>query len=238
METQMQAAHRPALSRSIEDDLDSYLDAIAGATTIFRSAVDAYLRNGADRACWQQAKRITEQLGTLDDMQQTLETGVPAQSALGELVADMVDPLTGVSRLLKDMKRQVTGFAIESGFSGPGRRVPAYLVADVQELTDEVCAAVDALVDSYRPGMRWWEQPSTGDEEQSVSWHEGRADRLSMQLLKTIFADDALDIKIKLPLAQFVEEIDRVADHAEEIDKELRASRTRGLPHIGARISH
>ena len=160
------------------------------------------------------------------------------RQALGELVADMVDPLTGVCRLLKDMKRQVTGFAIESGFSGPGRRVPAHLVAEVQELTDEVCATVDALVDSYRQRMPWSEQPSTGDQEQSVSWHEGRADRLSMQLLKTILADDAMNVEIKLPLAQFIEEIDRVADQAEGIDKELRFSRTRGLSPVGRKDTH
>ena len=113
-----------------------------------------------------------------------------------------------------------------------------HLVAEVQELTDEVCATVDALVDSYRQRMPWSEQPSTGDQEQSVSWHEGRADRLSMQLLKTILADDAMNVEIKLPLAQFIEEIDRVADQAEGIDKELRFSRTRGLSPVGRKDTH
>ncbi|MEF8707804.1 MAG: hypothetical protein V5B38_02535 [Candidatus Accumulibacter propinquus] len=128
------------------------------------------------------------------------------------------------------MKRQITGFAIESGFSGPGRSVPAYLVPDVQELTDEVCAAVDALVESYRPSMLWWEQPFAVSEEQGVAWYENQADRLSMQLLKKIFADETLDLKMQLSLAQLVEEIDRVADQAEGIDKELRASRTAACP--------
>jgi uncharacterized protein Yka (UPF0111/DUF47 family) len=46
-----------------------------------------------------------------------------------------------------------------------------------------------------------------------------------MQLIKQIFADDSLDIEAKLPLAQLVEEIDRVADYAEAVAKELLASR-------------
>lgn len=226
METHMQAAERPAIARSIEDDLGSYLDAIADATGIFRSAVDAYLQNAPEGACWQQARRITEHMRMLDDMQQRLETEVPARSAYGGLVSDMVDPLAGVSRLLRDMKRQITGFAIESGFVGTGRRVPEHMVPDVQDLTEEVCAAVDALVESYRPSTLWWEHTSLDDEEENVvKRHESQADRLSMRLIKAILADDALDIEVKLPLAQFVEEIDRVADEAERIDRELRGSR-------------
>lgn len=70
------------------------------------------------------------------------------------------DPLTTVSRLVKEMKRQVTGFAIESGFSVPGRRVPAHLVADFQELADDVRGAVETLVESHRPGILWANRPS------------------------------------------------------------------------------
>lgn len=238
METQVQAAERPVISRSIEGDLDSYLDAIAGATAIFREAVDVYLQTGPDGGCWRQAKRIAEHMRTLDELQQKLETGVRPGSVLGDVVLAMVDPATGVSRLLKDMRRQITGFAIESGFSGPGRSVPASLVPDVQELTDEVCAAVDALVESYRPSLLCWEQASSIDGERSVSWYENQSDRLSMQLLKKLFADQSLDLKLQLSLAQLVEEIDRVADQAEGIDLELRASRTAGLPAVRARDSH
>jgi hypothetical protein len=43
---------------------------------------------------------------------------------------------------------------------------------------------------------------------------------------------------LQLSLAQLVEEIDRVADQAEGIDLELRASRTAGLPAVRARDSH
>lgn len=238
METQVQAvAERPLTSSSVEGDFDGYLDAIADATAIFREAVDTYLQNGADGACWRHASRISEHLRTLDDMQQKLETGVRSQSVWADLVCQMIDPLTGVDRLLKDMKRQITGFAIESGFSSPGRHVPAHLVPDMQELTDEVCAAVCALVQSHRPSQMWWEAPSI-EGRRDVSWHESQADQLSMQLLKKIFGDDTLELKLKLTLAQLVEEIDRVADQAESIDLELGASRLAVLPTGGARDSH
>jgi len=236
--TQVQAAETPVISRLIEGDVDRYLAAIADATAIFREAVDVYLQTGPDGGCWRQARHISEHMRTLDDMQQTLETSVRPNSVFGDLVLGMLDPLTGVNRLLKDMKRQVTGFAIESGFSGPGRSVPAYLVADVQELTNEVCAAVDALVESYRSAVLCGGQASSGNAERGVSWYENQADRLSMQLLKKIFADESLDLKLQLLLAQLVEEIDRVADQAEGIDQKLRASRGAGLPTLVARDSH
>jgi hypothetical protein len=229
VETQAQAAKMSVDSSSFGSDMDRYLDAVAGATAIFREAVDAYLQTGPDGGSWRQAKKITEHMRTLDHMQQKLETGVRPSSPLGELVSEMIDPLTGVSRLLKEMKRQITGFAIESGFSGPGRCVPAYLVPEMEELTEEVCAAVHALVETYRPAMLWWQQPLPVDDEGGVSWYEGQADRISMQLIKKIFADDALDLETKLPLAQLAEEIDRVADLAETIDKGLRLCRAADL---------
>lgn len=238
METQVQAMPRSVISRSIESDLDSYLDAIVNATATFREAVDAYLQSEPEGTCWRQAGKLSECLRLLDDMQQKFETGAHPQSALGNLVCAMSDPLNGVGRLLKDMKRQITGFAIESGFSSPHRYVPAYLVADVQELADEVCAAVDVLVESYRPSLLWWDQPSSEKAERGVSWYENQADRLSMQILRKIFADDSLDLEVKLPLAQLVEEIDRVADQAEGIDQGLRARFRAGLPTVDAGETH
>jgi len=238
VETQVQTTERPVASRSIESYLDTSLDAIADAAAIFREAVAVYLKAGPDGTCWRQARGISEHMRTVDEVQQRIETTVLPQSVLGERVQKMIDPLIGVSRLLKEMRRQVTGFAIESGFSGPGRSVPAYLMPSVQELTDEVCAAVEALVESHRPPIVLWGELASGEEEGSVSWHEAQADRLSMELLKKIFADEALELKQKLSLAQFVEEIDRLADQAEQIVSDFRGGRVAGLPTVHARDSH
>lgn len=238
MKTQFQAVDKVIISRSIEDDLDRYLDAVADATAIFREAVDGYLQTDKDGSCWQQARKITEKMRTLDDLQQHLETGVYSQASAGNLISGMVDPMTGVSHLLKDMKRQITSFAVESDPSRSGVCIPQHLVPDMLQLTDEVCAAVDVLVAGYRPSLQWWKEAPSGDEDRGVSWHESQADRLSMQLLKKIFGDDALEIEAKLTLARFVEEIDRVADHAEEIDRELCATRMAGQTTADARDSH
>jgi len=238
VETQVQTTERHVASRSIDNYLDSYLDAVADATAIFREAVAVYLKAGPEGTCWRQARGISEHMRTVDDVQQRLETAVSPQSVLGQLVQEMIDPLVGVSRLLKEMRRQVTGFAIESGFSGPGRRVPAYLMPAVQELTDEVCAAVEALVESHRPPVVLWGEQASGQEEGRVSWHEGQADRLSMELLKKIFADETLELKQKLSLAQLVEEIDRLADQAEQIAEELRLGRVAGPSTVHAKDSH
>lgn len=238
MKTRVQAVGRGIVSRSIEGDLDRYLDAVADATAIFREAVDGYLRTERDGTCWRQARKITEKMRTLDDLQQHLETGVYSQASAGILISKMVDPMTGVSRLLKDMKRQVTGFAVESDRSRSGVCIPQDLVPDMLQLTDEVCAAVDVLVAGYRPSLHWWKEAPSGAEDRGVSRHESQADRLSMQLLKKIFGDDSLEINGKLTLARFVEEIDRVADHAEKIDRELCATRIAGQTAADARGSH
>ncbi|ACV36980.1 hypothetical protein CAP2UW1_3728 [Candidatus Accumulibacter phosphatis] len=236
MNTQMrETPSRPPVSPSIEGDLDSYLDTTTDATAVFRSAVDVYLQNGAVGACWHQAKLITEHLRTLEDLQARIETGGSSVSALGRPFPAMAELTIGVTRLLKDMRRQITAFAIEAGFSNPGRRVPSHLLLDMQELSDQVCATVGALVDSYRPSTRWWEQGSAGGTKRYVSRYESQADRLSTQLIKKIFADGTLNLEVQLPLAQLVEEIDRLADHAESIDRNVRTGKRGGRASAGNR---
>ncbi|MCM8613729.1 hypothetical protein [Accumulibacter sp.] len=220
METQLRVAERSAISTSIEYSLDSYLDGVADATMIFRSAVDAHLHDGSEGACWQLARRIADLVRGLEDMQQALEMRPAALAPLEDASgAATLATLTGLGRLLRDMKRQVTGLAIESGFTRRGRRVPAHLAVDVQELTDEVCAAIDALVETCRPERQ--QEPAAEEGRRGVGWHEAQADRLSMALLRRILADEALDVDTRLLLAQFVEEIDRVADQAEAVAREL-----------------
>ncbi|MDS4074760.1 MAG: hypothetical protein RKO68_02160 [Candidatus Accumulibacter sp.] len=218
---QLPAALSMTANPSIRRDLDNYLDAIAEATAIFRDAVDSYLRAGPDGVCWRQAKQIDDHLRAVDDLQQKIETGARAHWLIGTLVSDMDAPLAGVSRLLKEMKRQITGFAIESGFSTPGRRVPLDLLPEMQTLTRTVCATVDALIAKYRPSAGWW-TGETSTERPRVAWYENQADRCSTALLKKIFADGRLADDSKLPLAQLVEEIDRVADQAQGIDRQIK----------------
>jgi len=211
----------PIRQGSPAGDLDSYLDAVGHAPTIFRSAVEAYMQSGPEGACWQQAKRISEHMRLLDGLQRRLEAGARGDRRENELICRIIDPLGGLTRLLKEMKRQITGYAIESGFTGPGRCVPDHLLGDVHVLTGEVCAAISALVRRLRVCLSGEESASTFRCEPGVAWHEGEADRLSMLLLKRIFADERLDLETKLLLGQFVEEIDRLADHAERLDSEL-----------------
>ncbi len=237
METQLRVAERSAISASIEFSLDGYLDGVADATMIFRSAVDAHLQDGSEGACWQLARRIADLVRGLEDMQQALEMRpagqAPSEDAGG---ATTLAPLTGLGRLLRDMKRQVTGFAIESGFTLRGRRVPAPLAADVQELTDEVCAAIDALVEICRPERQQGLAAEAG--RRGVGWHEAQADRLSMAILRRILADEALDVEARLLLAQFVEEIDRLADQAESVASELGSDRRSVMATAGGGYAH
>ncbi len=238
MDTQFHAVPALASRRSLENDLDRLLDAATEATAIFRAAVEAYLTAGSESACWSLAQRISTQMCTVDELQQRFATGTRDATFASGTRPAMIEPLNAVTGLFREMRRQITAFAVESGFSGDAREVPAYLVTDLQELSDAVCAAVDELIEGCRPCMLLWGQPMCVGDDLGVSWYESQADRLSMQLIKQIFADDALDLKVKLHLAQVVEEVDRVADYAERVDRDLRAGRMAGLASRASRDSH
>ena len=238
MDTQFHSAPALASRRSLENDLDRLLDAAAEATAVFRAAVEAYLTAGSESACWSLAQRISTQMCTVDELQQRFATGTRDATFESGTRPGMIEPLNAVTGLLREMRRQITAFAVESGFSGDAREVPAYLVTDLQELSDAVCAAVDELIEGCRPCMLLWGQPMCVGGDLGVSWYESQADRLSMQLIKQILADEALELKVRLHLAQVVEEVDRVADYAERVDTDLRAGRMAGLATRASRDSH
>ena len=239
MDTQFHSAPALASRRSLENDLDRLLDAAAEATAVFRAAVEAYLTAGSESACWSLAQRISTQMCTVDELQQRFATGTRDATFASGALPGMIEPLNGMTGLLREMRRQITAFAVESGFSGGAREVvPAYFVTDLQELSDAVCAAVDELIEGCRPCMLLWGQPMCVGGDLGVSWYESQADRLSMQLIKQILADEALELKVRLHLAQVVEEVDRVADYAERVDTDLRAGRMAGLATRASRDSH
>jgi len=215
----------PANVRSIESDLDHFLDAAVAATEIFRVAVAAYLSGGQKGHAWQLARQIDEQLRTVDDLQQRFETGMRRQHVVGGTFPELLEPLAGVTRLLRDMRRQISGFAVESGFSGAASEVSVHLVADLQQLTEEVCSAVDELIEDCRPCVLLWNPPASADAALGVGWYESRADRLSTRLIKQILQDDALGFEAQLRVARLVEEIDRLADYAENVCVEVRVGR-------------
>ncbi|TXG80765.1 MAG: hypothetical protein E6R11_00500 [Rhodocyclaceae bacterium] len=219
METQVVGSGGSRTARAKRWSLSGYLEAIAGTTAIFNDAVAAYLASGPEAGCWRHARQICERLGSLDQIRQRVD-GEGLSKEVPDVWMAAEKQLPGLHRLLQDMKRQVTGFAIEAGFTGPDRRVPSALVPDIQALSDEVCAAVNALLKRYRSGGLAQES-GDDDDGMSVGWHESRADRLSTCLIKRILADEQLAVESKLPLTQLVEEIDRVADYAQSVASQL-----------------
>jgi len=218
VETEISRASQTARRGTGRYDVEGYLDAIEGVTFTFRKAIEAYVNSGPNMGCWQYARSMAEQIGLIDDMRQVITMDVVPKSAAGPLLAEMLNTQTGVGRLLQDMKRQVTGFAIEAGFSGPDRRVPRSMIAGIHALSDEVCAAVRALVEHCRACCLAEQATGDAESEERVAWYESEADRLSTQMIKTILADDTLTVECKLPLTQLVEEIDRIADYAAAIE--------------------
>lgn len=238
MDVQVRESTRRARVPPIERDLDSYLDAVEHATSVFREALDGYLQAGPDGTAWRQAKHIADHLRAIDGVQQKLVTRARDLSLQDPLFAGMRNPLLAVGRLLREMKRQITGFAIEAGFTAPGRRVPDHLVSSMHELADDVCGAVESLVEAYRPCTFWWHRLPGEDEGRGVCWYESLADEHSTQLIRRILADAELSVGAKLPLTQLVEEIDSIADHAAAVDAEMRCLRRRKfLSSVGQRVS-
>jgi len=109
-------------------------------------------------------------------------------------------------------------------------RVPEEIVANLREFVDSVIASVDALEKSYSEMDRLMETGFSDRERKimldlikEVDHHEWKADELQLKMTRKLFEiEDKLDPMTIFFLMRIINEMDAVADYAEDSGDQLR----------------
>ena len=193
-------------------EIDEFMDNLAQSALAFKRAVEIFLTDGRSEEFEDKRAQVNSLESRSDDLRRSIERQLYLQTLIPESRGDVLGLLENLDSVLNNFEGTLWGFSIENP------RIPEEYHADYKVLTEQVTAAVEALVLASRAFFRSAEM--VGDHMHKVMFYEKEADKVSTKLKRRIFDSDA-DLAHKLHLRHFVELIDNIADRSEDVADRL-----------------
>lgn len=196
-------------TKDVEMQFDSFLDTISEGALSFRSGIKTYLETSAghaDFAAKQQQISDLEHKG--DELRRQIEQELYTLALIPDFRADVLSLLEDLDSLLNVMKECMVSIAIEA----PG--FPQDLHSEVNQLAEDVCAAVESAVLAARAFLR--DVDAVQNHIHKVMFYEKEADKHAEKLKRHIFSS-SLQLAEKSHLRRFVDKIDHIADQSEDV---------------------
>jgi len=197
----------------IGKQVEEFLDKVSQAGLIFKSGVDAYLSDSHESF-----ERKIDDIVTVehdgDVLRRDLEEMIFVHTLIPESRGDVLELLENLDALLDRFKRVLLKFKIESP------QLFETIKQDLKELTACAVEAVEAIVCSSRGFFK--DVSSVANHIHKVSYWEKESDTIAIKIKQTIFGQDDIPLSHKLQLRDFVDNIDKIADRAEDVSDKLQ----------------
>jgi hypothetical protein len=196
----------------IEKQIDDFLDQVSESGLLFKSGIDAYLKNKIE-AFEKKLESIVETEHHGDALRRSLEEQLYTQTLIPESRGDVLSLLESMDSLLDRFKGAMWRFDIECPVIGDEFH------EDFVELINSVVEAVEAIVRSSRAFFK--DISAVADHMHKVSYWETESDKISTRLQRNIFRQKELRLSHRMQLRDFVRHIDKIADRAEDVADHL-----------------
>ncbi|GMQ77334.1 MAG: hypothetical protein BMS9Abin01_2666 [Gammaproteobacteria bacterium] len=213
MYLQKKASHLFSGTRSLENQIDEFLDKVSEAGMVFGRALRVYLNQGPSEeydAFLNQAANI-EHRG--DKLRRTIEAELYLRTLIPDLRADVLALLENMDHLINVYEGDLFRISIQSP------DILEEFHAGFIDLTDTVVSCVDSVVLAARAFFR--DIDAVRDHSSKTIFLETEADKIGTKLQRAIFAS-ALPLERKMHLRYFVERIDELANSAEDVADALQ----------------
>ena len=204
----------PAFGRTkaLESEIDEFLDKLSQCALVFKLAVRIYLVEGPTQEFEDKLQQVNELESRADHLRRSIEIDLYAHTLIPASRGDVLGLLENLDSVLNTFEGTLWNFSIEKP------EVLPHLQFEFQALTEMVVEAVESLVLASRAFFRNIE--GVGDHMHKVLFYEKEADKISTKLKRAIFGSD-IPLSHKAHLRHFAEQIDNVADRAEDIADRL-----------------
>jgi len=199
-------------TRAVEVAIDEFLDSVSEAGILFAKTVQEYVRHGVDEDCMRHQRRVTELERRCDDLRRSIETTLLTQMLIPESRGDVLSLIDLLDGLLDRIKRELLSMTIEVP------HLPEELHEDLERLVQAIGSAIEATVLASRAFFT--NQNAVRDHVHKIGIYESEADALSIRLKQRIFASER-ELAQKMMLRDFVNDLDRLADQAEDLGDQL-----------------
>ena len=213
MYLQKKVSHLFSGTRSLENQIDEFLDKVSEAGMVFGRAMRVYLNQGPSdefNTFLDQAADI-ERRG--DELRRTIEAELYVRTLIPDLRGDVLSLLEDMDHLVNVYEGDLFRISIQSP------DIPEQFHAGYIELVETVMSCVDSVVLAARAFFR--DIDAVRDHCSKTIFLETEADKIGTKLQRAIFAS-SLPLERKMHLRYFVERIDELANSAEDVADALQ----------------
>ena len=199
-------------TKMLEAQIDNFLDSISETAILFRRSVQVYLADGASPEFEEKLAQVNALESQADGLRREIETQLYSQTLIPESRGDVLGLLENLDSVLNLCEGTLWAFSIETP------DIPDQFDRDFETMTEQVELTVESIVRASRAFFRNIE--AVNDHLHKVMFYEKEADRVSTKLKRAIFATD-LPLAHKAHLRNFAEQLDNIADRAEDVADRL-----------------
>ena len=193
--------------------IDEFLDSVSEGAMVFEEGVVIFAERGVDESCEAKMQHLNELKKGASQVSRDIITNLYAQMLVPDARADILELVVALHRILDILHHKFTDLTI----SNP--ELPDGVKSGFKELTSVVVKTVESTVLAARAYFR--DINVVRDHIHKISHYESAADEAAIRLKKQIFADPNLNFERKLFLRNGVNDIDTIADEAEEVGDRL-----------------
>lgn len=199
-------------TRDLERQIDDFLDKLSESTVMFRLGVRTYLKQGANGEFEQKLMAVNSLESEADALRRSIEKELYTHTLIPDARGDVLGLIETLDHVMNLFEGTLWSISIEKP------DIPEEFKSGFRKLTNMVALAAEALVLAARAFFR--SPHMVGDYNHKVIIYEKEADKVSTKLKQDIFNSD-LDLARKVHLRNFVEQIDNIADWAEDVADRL-----------------
>lgn len=199
-----------AKSKGLEAQIDEFLDTVSQGGMVFEETLKHYLHHGHDDIFAQRQAQIADIESNGDKLVRSILRSLYAEMLIPESRADVLSLLQDLDALLDAFERICFSVGIERLDLSD---TPEKFHQSFHELVQTAVQAVEALIIAARAFFR--DLNAVRDQLHKVSFLEGEADRIALHLKRELF-NSGLPLSRKLHLRHFVDQVDSIADEAED----------------------
>ena len=200
-------------TKQLEREIDQFVDILSEVGLVFKSIVSLYLNNGNTDKFDEMVKQVSGMESKADKITKEVERALYEDTLIPDARSDVLRLLEHMDELIGMYQGNCYHFSIQKP------DFPKDFHEDLINLSETVVNCVESLCLTVRSFFR--DIKSVRDNAHKVTFYEKESDIQFSSLARRIFNSD-LPLDQKMHLRYFVEKIDRICDHAEDIADEIQ----------------
>lgn len=201
-----------ANTKKLENKIDTFHDKVIDAAMTFNKSIRVFLQEQRSEEFKKVNKQIKQIEHDADQLRRDIESNLYSHNLIPDLRADVLELVENIDSVINRFDEVSYRFYIERP------EIPAIYHSRIIELVDQVTECAENMSIASRSFFR--DFSLVRDYSQKVYFMEHESDLTSGHLKEAIFDSD-IPLANKLQLSNLIDEIDKIADLAEDCVDEL-----------------